>query len=709
MAIISTDAILERLVEETAKSNDHLKAMKELMVSNGGNGNRGGNRDDRPPRRDDERQTGAFTKALKSVFGETKALGSTILGNNGSIQNTVGAVGVSADILADSLGKLPGPIGLVSSSFMQIVSAGTKIYEYMNEQLNMYNTLNSAGVNLSNGMISTRKGAAGAFVSLNDFSTMLSKNSDALAAMDGQYGDGVEQFGRLMNAVQLAQESAGLYGVSQQQLADITARNFKFNKMFSSQEQIRNMNEAQSTQKFVNTLTYLSKTVGKSVDELLNKFNDMGNNLDTGVLTRAFHEQFGHSEEQAAEMTKSFNTIFASMGEAGATLQQLNASKADMFMLPEEYNNHFTQMYTDRIVELQRAGMTDTKQIRQQMSKFVKANKARLDEEIKYQNRAGNVTAAAWLQQIKNIEQTINDPKNNPTPLYENMMQKFNLWIGKNFTEPLNNYFAESQERLAEYLMKVANDTDNAYDFMETVGRDAYNKINETLGGMLNIPAKIFNEIGEFIYGSEYPKVKQAFDEYFDALMEVPKELVKTLWGWATGGDLEEVSAGLRISIKNVFSQIGDSFSTMMSVDISYDDIKERIAESIKAMKNSIFKFWDKLANWWNTDDSKALEERRNDVQARRNIIQNDINKSTPQTVSTPNEYTKPAKIEEPEKKVETPLENSSDLERSQREENVNRLLSSILNSLDNQASQNAQILATMRQVSDNTEPARNV
>lgn len=719
MAIVS-DALLQRLIDESSNGNEHLKSMKELLVSiDRKSGRRGSGGSGSPPdRRNDRDQNsqGAFTGTLKSIFGEMQGLSGTILGNAGSVQNTASSLGTSLGNVGAALSNLPGPIGMVGTAFSAIATVSTALYESMNEQLNMYNALNSSGLSLSAGMMSVRKGSAGAFMSMNDFSEAITRNSDAIAAMDDQYGDGVEHFGRLMNSIQNAQNGVNAYGLSQQQLADVTARNYKFNKIFSTEQQMNRMNESQSTQTFVGQMTYLSKTVGRSVDELLKKFDSMTDNLDTTMAEGSLKTLYGLPAEIAAGTTKATNAVFASMGEAGDTLQKLNSSKLSMFMLPEEYNNTFVQEYTDMIANLQKNGVTDEKVIRRTMSKWTAERKGWLDQEIDIQTRSGNIQIATLLNQIKNTEKLLNDPSKQPNLYYENMMTRFNLWIGDNFTKPLNEYFARSQEQLSKYLTNLANTTDNAYDFAEQLFRDGFNKINDAMGGWLMAPLKMFQELGKILMGEQYPLLANEMGIMFDSVMEIPKQLTKTLIEWASGGDLYDVSAGLRIAVKMMFEDIGNSIKNLMTIDIeqfNYEAVKTRIKEAFQGMLDSVIKFWDKLTAWWNTDDSKAIEQRRAELQEQRQTVETQSTakqRNTSQKVQTNTDYTKPQKIEEAEvAEQEKYQDDSADLMASQRADSTNRLLSTMVNILETQASQTAQQLAMMRQVAENTEPARNV
>ena len=749
MAGLGSDYIQQQLLDQSVAMNDNLSAMRQVLLdinkntkngSSGGSGSNGngnpGNRNDR--RRNDNGNT-SFNKAFKDLFGESKNIGKTMLGNNGSIQNTVGAFTTSAKVLQNSLGKLPGPIGLAANAFLSIVQVGGMVYEYLNEQLNMYNQLNSAGVTLADGMLTVRKGSGAAFMSINEFSAAISKNSDAVAAMEGQYGDGVEHFGKLLNTVQLTQEKLGLYGVSAQQLADITAKNYKFERMYSGQQQIRNMSESQSTTQFVQQMTYLSKTVGKSVDELIAKFTSMGDNLDSNTAIDALKNNYGLTEEKAADVTKSMNSIFASMGAAGETLQKLNASKLADNMLPEEYNNQFTQLYTDRLKELQAAGITDEKVIRRAMSQYVKEHEEQLQTEIQAQRRIGNYSAAQWLSQLKNVERTMNDPKNQPSPIIEAFTNRFNLWIGKTFTEPFNAFYTKTAEGAASYLSNLADNSTNAWDFMTKLVHDGFMKFNSGMMGHFSELANLPGKLMQTFFGESWKRVSDAFSNLGADLLAIPIRLGQLIWEMFTGSSDDIDSAGKELmgSIKRIFSDVVGVFTKIGSLSIDFDDVKRKFTEAIESLKNKFTGMLDRIKNWWNDSDeetepkkvekpkpqsqttSKPKEAPQSKEQSANKSKETPIasakKSSTPianqpktagtQKVTSPPEYTKPEKIEQAEQTSSTEIQTAQHTEN----ESPNKLLAEILNTLESQGQINGQLAIILRQIADNTEPPRNV
>jgi hypothetical protein len=722
MAGIGNDYIQQQLLDQSVAVNDNLSAMRDVLldikkntkVPNGPGGNGPGNGPGSGGRSGGDpggNGGGAFKNAFKDLFGEAQNIGKTMLGNNGSIQNTVGSFTAGAKVLQSSLGKLPGPIGFVASGFLQLVQVGGQLYEYMNQQLTMYNELNSAGLTLSDGMLTVRKGSSGAFMSINDFSSALKRNSTELAAMEGQYGDGVQHFGNLLNTVQLAQDKMGLYGVSQQQLADITAKNYKFEKMYSGEQGLRNMSESQSTEKFVGTMTYLSKTVGKSVDDLLKSFDSMSDTVDSEVTEQALKSRFGFSDDKAAQVNKTFNSIYASMGKSGEQLQKLMSSKNFEFSLPEEFNNNFTQLYTDQIQQLQAAGVTDEREARKRMSQWVKEHQGLLDTEIGNQQLLHNNSAAAWLKQLKTQEQMLNDPKNNPTPYFEDMTNRFNNWIGKTFTQPFNDFYIKTQEDLAKYLTDLADRSNGTWDFITNLTSDAYTKLTSGISNVFSVLSELPNKMMQSFFGDKWSSVADSFAKLGNDILDIPKKIGSLIWQLFNGSDkeIQEASGSVKSSIQSFFVNFVSIFSNMSKLEINVDDVKSKYLDAFNAMKNKLSGMWDRLKNIWGgsseNPDVDPEKPKPGPANPATPPLASQPTQSGNQTVTAKTDITKPEKVEQadqtsPEQQVQTASNNN---------DQANKTLAEILNSLQAQSQNTNQTALLLRQIAENTEPPRNV
>lgn len=738
---IDNSFILQQILNEQSSTNDNLSAMREILADTlklqqknskrrygdgsddptppppgGGPGNRRRRRGPGGPRGGSDTGSGMF----KNLFGEMKNFSRTALGNSASAANVVGSFGTSVNAVLGPLKALPGPVGAAATAFGAIVDVGMAVYEYMNDQLNMYNQLNSAGLTLRDGMLTARSAAAGSYMSLNDFNGALEKNSSSIAAMDGQYGDGVTHFAQLMSSVQDLQQANGIYGVSQQQLADLAAKNFKYEKLYTSQNALRSINQTQSTAEFVGQMTYLSKTVGKSVDELLGKFDAMGDSLDSTVSQYAMTDNWGFDSDKAAEVTKTMNSVYSSMGETGAALQKINASRLSLFQMPDEYNNNFLQSYADMMEDLQRSGTTDAKVVRETMSQYVKEHSSQLREELIAQQRSGNVQAAALLTQIQNQEKLFNDSNTNTNAQLEQYTNNFNIWISKTFTAPFNAMYTKLQLSSMKYLSDMADRSDGAFDMLANIASDAYIYLNNNFAGMFSLIADIPGKIMKVVLGDSYDKVAAAYNNMMSDMVQIPVRLGALIWDWLTGSDMADSGEKLKGSINSVFSDFEKYWDSIKDIKFNYSDMKTRIQDSFDSMKNAIAGWWDTAKGWFSSDDPVPEDAKKS---SKNSVPSTPINTSTNQdpqqvmvgqnkplqspVIATP-PSNKPEQISEDAKNSDNQTTNNIQPPPIiNYDESILATLKAIASALDSSNSNNQQTSQLLRQISENTEASR--
>jgi|AGFS01.1.fsa_nt_gi hypothetical protein len=735
---IDNSFLLQQMLNEQTKANDHLTAMREVLADSlkvqiqiakgkgkNGSGGSGGNGNP-PPGPGDRRRGGGprppdFSggKFFKQMFGEMKNISRTALGNSASAANVVGSLGTSVGALGSSLKMIPGPVGAAATAFTAIVDVGMKVYDYMNQQLDMYNQLNSAGLTLRDGMISARLASGKSYMSLNEFNAALQQNSQSIAAMDGQYGDGVSSFANLLGSVQDLQQANGIYGVSQQQLADITAKNFKYQKLYGTQESLRSINQASSTAEFVNQMTYLSKSVGKSVDELLGKFDSMGETLDSTVSQYAMTDNWGVDPDKAAEVTKAMNSAFVSMGETGNILQKINASRLSLYQLPDEYNNQFMQGYADMMESLQRSGVTDSKVVRETMAAYVKEHSEQLRLELISQQRSGNTQAAALLTQIQNQEKLFNDSNTKTNAQLEQYTSNFNIWISKTFTQPFNEMYNNLQLSTMKYLSDMTMNADGVFDVLANISTDAYNYFNSKMAGMFGVIGELPARLGKIILGDEaFNTVKAAYDKFMGDVVQLPARLGSLIWDWLTGSDMDKSKEQLQGTVKNMFGDFNAFWDSLSNIKFDYSDMKTRIQDAFEDMKKSISGWWDTAKSWFSDDPvpEEAKKQAKNGVPV--TTINTNATKEQQTVVAANKPQQPPVLAEPPQNKPERISEEAKKATAKEEtpavpdplfnyDEAMLAQLKSLVGATDANNSNIQQMAQLLRQISENTETAR--
>lgn len=544
MAVNSTDYLLQQLVNQNKDNNDSLTAIRELLAEsikndkkksgskdnrkNNGNGSPSGSGGGRGPK---GKKGADFGKVFKSLSSEVSNVGKTMMSSSANVSTVVNSLGMSASSFAGSLSMIPGPVGAAASAFKLVADAGLAVYNVLNAQLEVYNRINSAGVALAEGYGSVLKGAGASMMSIDQFSEALQTHSGVVVQLDGAYGDGVATFGKLLGTVQQAQNQLGLYGVSQKTLTDLTARNIKFQKQFGGREMLRSMDQAKSTEQFIQSMTKFSKSMGESVDALLNKTQNLDKSLDTRSMQIALQNYSGLSSKAAVATSKAFNEAAGAMGDAGADFLRLISHRLSIGGVPDDLLTPVLNQFADLGENLVRSGVTDSQEIRRQQLEFVKKNKALIQQDLLNQIQLGNTTAATFYQQLLDMESSINAPKANPADKLTEFTNRFNNWLSKEFTEPFNKMYADMQNSIAKYLSDIADRTDNAWQFLAELALDGFglipiakdaiayiNRIGDEFGTWLE-------SLGSEMFGDSYKKVSDAFSSFMDNLMNLPSLL----------------------------------------------------------------------------------------------------------------------------------------------------------------------------------------
>ncbi len=600
MAVNTSDYLLQQLVNQTKDNNDSLTAIRELLAENikndkkksGSNGKKNGsssssssNRGNRGSAQADDGK--AFGKLFKSLSSEVSNVSKTMMNSSTNVSTVVNSLGVSASSFAGSLAMMPGPIGAAAAAFKLVTGAGLAVYNALNAQLEVYTRINSAGVALAEGYGSVLKGAGASMLSMDAFSEALQTHSSVVAQLDGAYGDGVATFGKLLGTVQQAQNELGLYGISQKTLTDLTARNIKFQKQYGGREALRSMDQAKSTEQFIMSMTKFSKSMGESVDALLNKTQNLDKSLDTRSMQIALQNYSGLSSKAAVATSKAFNEAAGAMGDAGADFLRLISHRLSIGGVPDDLLTPVLNQFADLGENLVRSGVTDSQEIRRQQLEFVKKNKELIKQDLLNQIQLGNTTAATFYQQLLDMEATVNDPKNNPADKLTQFTNRFNMWISKEFTEPFNTMYANTQNSIVDYLSDIADRTDGAWEFIGELALDGFGLVpiaKDAIAYLDRIGAEFtawLDGLGADIFGSGYSKVSEAFDTFMNNLMDLPGNLWNSVKSWFGGGSDND------IKLNN-------------STETPAESVNNIIDNGVNSVSDYFAGMWDKF-NKWNT------------------------------------------------------------------------------------------------------------
>lgn len=715
----NTDYLLDSIITEIKNTNDSLSELKQLLIENardsrrnsggnrgsgsgGGSGGRGGS--------GGSGSGNGLSGLFNTLQGEMSSLTRFSLGNTATVENTVRTLGTSIGSVSKAMVGLGGPIGMVGAGFLKIAEVGLQVYEYLNQQLKMYNDLNSSGVTLANGMNSLRRGSSTAFMSVEEFSAAVKNNTQSMVVLEDQYGDGVVQFGNLVKSVQLAQNELGLYGLSQAQIADITAKNIKIQKLYSGAAHIREMNEAASTTKFITDLTYLSRAMGTSIEELISKTASTMEGADFGQIQSSLTSLQGIPAELASEMTKTMSTVFAGLGKGGDVLASSFADFVNVgYLMPEgmEAAANVMGRFNQELLSMNQQGLTSAEDYNRFTSQFFKdsANLAELEQARQVAIQMGNKDAATKIQNIINAGKLITAEADKPIAAWEELTNRFNNWMGESIMDPFNNFVNNTTESFGNYLLNLIDTSDGfwsgTWQFVKDSGSFIMNGVMDGMEQTADYLVGGVFKVVDFLFGtSTFETVNEYFDEAFNYLTDSMGSVVD----WA--GDL---FFGIDDASDVAYEWITDKMDALYDV----------LGSSLDAAKG----YWGKFTSWlgFGSDDepvnaNQAEKTQNEQVQNKERASKRAKEQSSTEKLKerakvepTAKPEGKPIeKIEEPKRPVVDPNMPRIDPMQDQHQKELISTLKKILNKSDEQSAFFNTLVGYMREISENTVPETN-
>lgn len=730
MPVNNSDYLLQQILIQNQNQNDKLSGIREILAdslkelkkdSSGGNGNppggvpSGGGNGGRGDRGRGQPKKLPFGDLFKNLRSELMSAGSTMLSSSGNVSNVVNSLGMSAVNVAGSLGKAIPAIGGVTTAFTMVAEAGMAVYNYLNAQLDMYNRLSSAGVNLTDGMVSFRKNATAAYMSVDEFSAVVSKNSQSVMILNSLYGDGVGKFGSLLGSVQKAQDQLGLYGVSQQTLTDLTSRNIKFQKLFNTNQAMNDIQQTNSTINFVQSMVKLSKTVGESVDTLLNKVQSFDKNINTRQMSVGLQNRFKFDQKTASKVTASFNEALAGFGDAGQVLQDLLGHRNTFGGgVPEELNRYIVQQIADLEDEMASSGTSDSDAIRKQLRNFYKQNRAQIETEMQNAVLDGNTAVSSFLNNFASAAEAMDETEKTSKPVFEGYINKFNMWVTDTFTKPFNDLY----EGTVTYIGKSIEQNKSLGEIFITLSSAA---AKELFGSLLDYVLKIPESMLEFVAGDS-PYVQQIMGSMKDFLLNLiflPKQIFKILLDLLSG-NIGQLKTDFFDLIHQIFDPLKNMFGGAAKLIKSLDFSKmfENMLNGIK----DIGKFFGKVRSWFDDDDEEKPEEQKKpETPQQQPQINNNANQTNQEIITGMTEQMRKQPPVEITPKITKPerIQEAQDEQKQQQTAaavpppvNYDEAILSVLNRL-NDAYEQANVLNTqsanyLRTISENTQGERN-
>jgi len=154
-----------------------------------------------------------------------RELASRALQNNTSSTNSstsaryeetksVSEVSKTSKIASASLSALGNGLSFLTSGVLSLaVTAGTKFISFFTEGMTAFRETSSVGASFNNDLVMLRRTAADAAMPLDEFSSMISKNSSLMASLGGSVTQGAMQFAQMSKEMRVGDVGTKLMGM----------------------------------------------------------------------------------------------------------------------------------------------------------------------------------------------------------------------------------------------------------------------------------------------------------------------------------------------------------------------------------------------------------------------------------------------------------------------------------------------------------------
>jgi hypothetical protein len=206
-------------------------------------------------------------KSLKKLDENTSRLKENFNKVSGEIQKLTSGSAQASYVLG-ILARQSGVVGLVGVGMMELA----KIQE---SYLKTYQDISKSGALFGGSLTDLRLAAANSFLTMDQFTAVIKKNSTVFASMSGNLQEGINQFVKIQNAL-LRPESAiarnlAHLGYTAAEAADLTASYMATQGTMNKMELQDTKKVSESVQLYAQELTLLSSLTGESREALQQK------------------------------------------------------------------------------------------------------------------------------------------------------------------------------------------------------------------------------------------------------------------------------------------------------------------------------------------------------------------------------------------------------------------------------------------------------
>lgn len=313
---------------------------------------------------------------LGSIVGDLAASAFKTVGNlTGLAGSLIDGQGAASD-LAGAFRDLPGPIGWVASAFQ-------KLLQLQEAELETYRQITKAGINFAGDLMRIRQDALDLGMTLEQYGSILTNNSQAIASMGAGANEGAKNFVRLAKDLRNSQMGDQLraLGFTAEQSADGLAKYIQMTGGRSAEEMRNTKGLTEAAGQYMKQLDMLATITGKSREEQEKALQEAQQNAAFEAYLQTLDED-GRKKAMAGmaqalavggkgavqslqaklmglpDITEASQTFRATMSNAANGVDQIANSITDNSKTIEDVNKAGAAAMTGSFKDVQKYGKT---------------------------------------------------------------------------------------------------------------------------------------------------------------------------------------------------------------------------------------------------------------------------------------------------------------------------------------------------------------
>jgi len=252
---------------------------------------------------------------LDTLLGLAQAFGSLLTWSNSSESSLSGFTQGIFNLTKTITSNIPLIGGALTTLVATIEAVFQPVYQILEENINAFQELNRAGIDLGSGLMSAKTAAIQAGMTLGDFTKIVAQNSDKLAAFGGDASTGAQRFADIMGRAYRSGTGANLakLGFTASEAAEYLTSYLDQQRALGNVQGKSNQELAEGAQSYLKELDKLARVTGMSRQEAQRALDQQRTDLSLNAKLLSLQPQ---AQGELKKLIAAFEKAGPAMGDA---------------------------------------------------------------------------------------------------------------------------------------------------------------------------------------------------------------------------------------------------------------------------------------------------------------------------------------------------------------------------------------------------------